>query len=61
VELDVDDYVNHAVQSKNSKQKINQLLQAGLIDKNISPYFIKKEKRLYWKRKVFTIIGQKAI
>jgi ubiquinone/menaquinone biosynthesis C-methylase UbiE len=61
VELDVDDYVNHAVQSKNSKQKINQLLLAGLKNKNISPSFIKKEKSLYWKRKVFTIIGQKAI
>jgi ubiquinone/menaquinone biosynthesis C-methylase UbiE len=60
-ELDLKDYINHAVQSKNNKQKINQLLEAGLKDKNISPYFIKKEKRLYWKRKVFTIIGQKAL
>lgn len=58
-ELDFKDYINHAVQSKNSKQKINQLLEAGLKDKNISPYFIKKEKMLYWKRKVFTIVGQK--
>jgi ubiquinone/menaquinone biosynthesis C-methylase UbiE len=60
-ELDLNDYINHAVQSKNSKQKINERLELALKDKEISPYLINKEKMLYWKRKVFTIVGQKEI
>lgn len=60
-ELNVNDYINHTVQSKTSQQKINELLEFALKDKEISPYFKMENNMLYWKRKVFTIVGQKAI
>ena len=53
------DYVNHAVQSSSSKQKIDELLEIGLNDKDISQCFTIENETLFWKRKVFTIVGQK--
>ncbi|UCH94700.1 MAG: class I SAM-dependent methyltransferase [Candidatus Aminicenantes bacterium] len=57
--LHFDDYVNHAVQSGTSKQKIHELMGFGLEDKDISRCFVVENEALFWKRKVFTIVGQK--
>ncbi len=53
------DYVNHAVQSESSKQKIDQLLEFGFSDRDISGCFVLEDEVLYWKRKVLTTVGQK--
>lgn len=58
-ELDFNNYVNHAVQTEAAKTRINDLLELGLQDRQISKVFIKKDNTLYWQRKVFTIVGHK--
>jgi ubiquinone/menaquinone biosynthesis C-methylase UbiE len=58
--LHFDDYVNHAVQSGTSKQKIHELMRFGLEDKDISRCFVIENDTLFWKRKVFAIVGQKT-
>lgn len=58
--LHFDDYVNHAVQPDNGKQKIRELMRLGLEDKDISRCFVMENETLFWKRKVFTIVGQKT-
>ena len=58
-ELNLIDYVNHAVQPEKAREKIIDLLNAGLRDDQISHWFVTRNDSLYWKRKVLTIVGQK--
>lgn len=58
-QLNFFDYMNHAVQTENARQKINQLLKAGLKDNQIAKWFVTRNDTLFWKRKVITIVGEK--
>jgi len=59
-DLNFFDYVNHAVQSEKAKQRINDLLEVGLKDSEISRWLFIKDGVTIWKRKVITIVGRKA-
>lgn len=59
VELNFSEYLGHAHQSKSSIKRINDLLEYGLEDEEISEFFIMKKEELFFKRKVFLILGQK--
>jgi ubiquinone/menaquinone biosynthesis C-methylase UbiE len=58
-ELNFFDYVKHAVQTGTAKEKISKLLESGLNDNQISPWFVEKDDILFWKRKILTIVGRK--
>jgi len=60
VELNFNEYLNHAYQSKENKEKIDDLLDYGLKDAEISQFFLMKNNALFFKRKVFLILGQKS-
>ena len=61
VELNFSEYLGHAHQSKNSIKRINGLLEYGLEDEEISEFFIMNNEELFFKRKVFLILGQKKL
>ncbi len=60
VELNFNEYLNHAYQSKENKERIDDLLDYGLKDAEIAQFFIMKNNALFFKRKVFLILGQKG-
>jgi ubiquinone/menaquinone biosynthesis C-methylase UbiE len=59
VDLNVDEYIEHAKQSERNKIKISELLKDGENDVNLNDYFFYKEGKLYFKRPVYLIIGKK--
>lgn len=59
IELNLIDYLKHAVRSKKDTVILRQLIKAGLKDDVIKDYFCFKEKDLFFKRNVFLILGQK--
>lgn len=59
VDLNLNDYINHAVQSKETQLKIQEQITYGLSDCLISKSIIRKDGELIWKRKIVTIVGQK--
>lgn len=59
-QLDFFDYLHHAVQSPEARQKINRLLKVGLKEDHISKWFVTENNTLFWKRKVVTMLGQKS-
>ena len=59
IELHFQEYLGHAQQSVESKQKISKLLEMGLNDSYLSKYFILKDRDLFFKREVFLILGEK--
>ena len=59
IELHFQEYLGHARQSSESKRRISDLLAKGLNDPDLSKYFIIKGSDLFFKRKVFLILGEK--
>ncbi|MEW6182615.1 MAG: class I SAM-dependent methyltransferase [Bacillota bacterium] len=59
VELNFADYLGHACQSEDGTARVERLLESGLKDKRISEYFIVADGGLFFKRKVFLILGEK--
>ncbi|ALB45651.1 class I SAM-dependent methyltransferase [Clostridium beijerinckii] len=59
-ELDLDDYINHLKQDEISLKNIQSHIEKGLENKKIAEYFFKRDNRLFWKRKVCTIVGEKS-
>lgn len=59
IELNFNEYVNHAVQSKTNLENISHLVDGGLNDQDISPYFTTINEELFFKRNVFLILGKK--
>ncbi len=57
IELDFIEYVRHAKQTKENRDRINDLLNHGQDDLKISKYFLEKEERLFFRRNVFLIMG----
>ncbi|PRX23134.1 methyltransferase family protein [Orenia metallireducens] len=51
-------YIEHAEQDTKTLQKINHHIQKGLQDPIISNYLYKKNGEIYFKRKIFLILGE---
>lgn len=58
-EINVNEYIQHAVQSEASQKQINDLISHGLTDPRISKYLTAKDDGVYFKRKVFLILGKR--
>ena len=61
IELNFYEYVNHAIQSKANLDNIDHLLDYGLNDPVISKFFAVVHDELFFKRKVYLIIGKKLL
>jgi ubiquinone/menaquinone biosynthesis C-methylase UbiE len=59
VNLNVNEYLEHARQEQENKSKIQKLLEKGKNDTKIADYLFVKEDELYFKRPVYLIIGKK--
>ncbi|MHB8119579.1 MAG: hypothetical protein ACYDHX_12770 [Methanothrix sp.] len=60
IELNFHEYLGHAHQSASSLEKIGELLEIGLQDRDISrSLYMNGDKELVIKRVVFLILGQK--
>ncbi len=59
IELNLQEYLGHARQSKENRERIRSLLERGLEDPELSAYFVVKDKELFFKRSVFLILGEK--
>ena len=60
VELNFQEYIHHAVQTKEIKNEIFDLFDFGINDNEIANYFIKKEEEWYFKRNVLLVLGEKS-
>jgi ubiquinone/menaquinone biosynthesis C-methylase UbiE len=58
VDLNVEEYVDHAFQNKKNKIEIDQLLNRGLKDPRLSAFLFRKDGGLYFKRRVYLILGK---
>ncbi|MBA4394416.1 MAG: hypothetical protein C0407_12765 [Desulfobacca sp.] len=61
IELDCRDYIHHAVQSKALQAQIDERLEYGRGDREISGFFKTLGNRSSFKRNVFLILGQKPL
>jgi len=60
IELNFREYLGHAFQSEGSIEKIGDMLEEGLQDRNISRFlYMNGDNELVLKRAVFLILGQK--
>lgn len=59
IELNVRDYLNHAIQSPENQVRIGELLEQGQKAGTLAPFFHSQGKALSFKRKVFLILGRK--
>ncbi|HEY6872552.1 MAG TPA: class I SAM-dependent methyltransferase [Geobacteraceae bacterium] len=59
-DLNFFDYINHAFQSEDARERVAAMFEAGMQDAEIAKWFVMKDGALYWKRKVLTIVGRKA-
>lgn len=60
IELNFREYLGHAVQSDGCVERIGELLEEGLQDKDVSRFlYLNDDKELVFKRGVFLILGQK--
>jgi ubiquinone/menaquinone biosynthesis C-methylase UbiE len=59
VDLNVNEYLEHAKQDKASRIKIQKLLEKGKNDTRVNNYLFLKNGELYFKRPVYLIIGKK--
>jgi ubiquinone/menaquinone biosynthesis C-methylase UbiE len=57
--LDFNDYVAHAKQSPNNRQTIDRMLKEALNNDQLSFYLPMSNHRVYWRRKVVSIVGYK--
>jgi len=58
VELNIQEYIHHAVQTENEKNEIFNLVDFGINDTEISNYFVEKEDGWYFKRNVLLVLGE---
>jgi hypothetical protein len=59
VDLNINEYLDHAIQDQESKIKINNLLKDGQSDKRLTDFLFMKDNALHFKRHVYLIIGKK--
>ena len=59
VELSLNEYIHHAVQTKKIGKEIVDLIDYGISAPDISNYFTKQEGEWYLKRNVLLILGEK--
>ncbi len=59
VKLHYKEYLGHAEQSEDEKEKIGELIDMGLQDERISPFFEYHNDDLFFIRKVFLVVGRK--
>jgi len=59
IDLNLNDYLNHAVRSNKETAELKQFIESGLKVDALKAYFQYKDKDLFFKRNVFVILGQK--
>lgn len=59
IDLNLNEYIDHAVRSSMDNVRLRELIEAGLKDNIIKNYFHYQENDLWFKRNVFLILGQK--
>lgn len=59
IDLDICEYLDHAIQNNENKIKIERLLNEGLNEQKLSEFLFKKDGTLYFKRHVYLILGKK--
>ncbi len=59
IDLNLNDYLDHALRSEKDAIALRQWINAGLKDPAVKKYFSFKENDLFFKRNVFLILGQK--
>lgn len=59
VDLNMNEYLGHAVQEQDNRTKIESLINDGLSDKRLQDYLFKKNGELFFKRPVYLILGSK--
>lgn len=59
VDLNMNDYLKHAVRSEKDTVVLRQVIKDGLQDDVIKNYFYFKGKELFFKRNVFLVLGRK--
>ena len=59
VELHLQEYIRHAVQTETKKNEVVALLEVGINDPEIGDYFLEKEDGWYFKRNVLLLLGEK--
>jgi ubiquinone/menaquinone biosynthesis C-methylase UbiE len=59
IDLNLNDYLNHAVRSDKDTVHINRLIESALKDKALKNYFHYKGNTLFFKRNVFMVLGCK--
>lgn len=58
VELNLQEYIHHAVQTEERKNQIINHIDLGINDSEIANYFIKKKEGWYFKRNVLLLLGE---
>lgn len=61
IDLNLNDYLNHAIRSDKDTLRLRQLIETGLKDDIIKNYFHYKKNDLFFIRNVFLVLGQKKI
>ena len=59
VDLNVNEYIGHALQASGEKVEIKKLLIRGQQDRKLSEFLFRKEGELFFKRPVYLILGTK--
>ena len=59
VDLNMNEYLGHAKQDKEAQNKIKILLERGMRDNRLKDYLFLKNNKLYFKRPVYLIVGNK--
>lgn len=59
IDLDLNDYLGHAVRTESDTAVLNRLIEKGLKDKIIGTFFHRRKNHLYFKRNVFIVLGKK--
>lgn len=59
VELNLQEYIHHAVQTEEMKNEILDRVNFGINNTEIANYFIKKEEVWYFNRNVLLVLGEK--
>lgn len=59
IELNLHEYINHAVQTEERQNEIYNLIDYGFNDSEIKKYFNKKKGEWYFRRNVMLILGEK--
>ncbi len=60
VELNLQEYIHHAVQTEERKSEILDLIDLGINDTEIASYFLEKEEGWFFKRNVLMLVGAKT-